>query len=93
MSNIIPFRGPTRPGDCPETGQDSCTNWTNEEPRVRIVASWFENHFRYFVFPDEQSLTVVLDTFSPDNARATAAKFSANIIEVGPPEAFGRAPT
>ena len=60
--------------------------------RVRIVAQRFV-HVRYTVFPDEDLPFVALQTFELDDARASAASFSDNIIEIGPAAAFGRTST
>ncbi len=74
MSNIIKFRPPA-----PKVAQ--C---------VRIVASRFQDRFRYHVLPDENSPIGSLHTSCLDDARASAEYFSKNIVEVGPPAAFGR---
>jgi len=57
--------------------------------RVRIVAERFV-HFRYTVFPDEDSPFVTLQTFCLDDACAAAGDLGKTIIEIGPTEAFGR---
>jgi hypothetical protein len=62
------------------------------KPRTRIVGSPFEGGFRYLVFPDDQSPDGLLPADSLADARGMAAFFSDTVIEMGPPEAFGRAP-
>ena len=57
--------------------------------RVRIIAERFV-HFRYTVFPDEDLPFVALQTYCLDDACAAAADLGKAIIEIGPPEAFGR---
>jgi hypothetical protein len=44
------------------------------------------------VLPDDALPYAVLQTFELDDARAAAASFSKNVVEVGPAAAFGRAP-
>ena len=62
-----------------------------KQPRqcVRIVAERFV-HFRYTVFPDENLPLVALQTFCLDDACAAADDLGKTVIEIGPPEAFGR---
>jgi len=56
-------------------------------PLVRIVATPIRYGWRYSVAPAGRAKVV---SYRLDQARATAARYSRKIIEVGPPQAFRR---
>jgi hypothetical protein len=56
-------------------------------PSVRIVASPIKYGWRYQVMPAGRAQVT---SYRLDMARATAARYSRKILEVGPPRAFNR---
>ena len=88
MSNVIPFAVPELEAQHP-----------NAAPFILIKARRFLSGFRYSVEypwspdpdeypPDDAGL---IDTYSLEQARDNAKYWGKDVIEIGPPEAFGRA--
>jgi hypothetical protein len=79
MSNVVAFPGPKPTSPIPQR----CS---------RIVAVRRQGRFHYVVLLDDQSLESGSEYVQLDDARYMAAFWTPEaIVEIGPPEAFGRA--